>query len=77
LRNLPFGLYASTAYLTERRTPELAGIEEIEMWLVGRSEVRSTAYLKATFATTAHRLNAFAAEVIDEQPTPARQPAFA
>lgn len=40
------------------------GVEEIEMWLVGRPEVQSTAFLKKTFATVAEMLNAFVLDVL-------------
>ena len=40
------------------------GVEEIEMWLVGRPEVHTTAYLKKTFTTVAEMLNSFVLEVL-------------
>ncbi|MCZ6710530.1 MAG: LysR family transcriptional regulator [Gammaproteobacteria bacterium] len=137
LAGLPFGLYASTGYLSERGIPELsnmgehwyidavsvprfargaqrmgypiakeqfvfrsdsitgqlngaqagwgiaglpihianrhvdlqrvlldAGVEEIDMWLVGRPEVHTTAYLKKTFTTVAEMLNSFVLDVL-------------
>ena len=46
--------------------PEV-GITEIDMWLVGRREVQSTAYLRETFSTVAEMLNAFAINVLSAE----------
>ena len=40
-----------------------APIQELEMWLVARDEVRATAYLKKTFDTVGELMNAFVAKV--------------
>ena len=43
-------------------------VEEIEMWLVGRQDVRTTPYLRDAFAIIGENLNAFAAaSVLNQQ----------
>jgi DNA-binding transcriptional LysR family regulator len=63
------------------RHPELqpvlvdAGVKEIQMWLVGRPEVQSTAYLKDAFSTVAEMLNSFVLDVLNAEPQPTTQAA--
>jgi DNA-binding transcriptional LysR family regulator len=64
-----------------RRHPELVRVlpdvpdMELEMWLVGRQDVRTTPYLRDAFATAGEMLNGFVAELVTRQErdaTPAR-----
>jgi DNA-binding transcriptional LysR family regulator len=52
-----------------------AGVTEIQMWLVGRPEVQSTAYLKDAFSTVAEMLNSFVLDVLNAEPQPTTQAA--
>jgi len=54
-----------------------AGVDEIEMWLVGRPDVHTTAYLKRTFGTVADMLNSFVLELLVANPLAAERTASA
>ena len=61
IAGLPVHIASEQAGL--RRVLHDAPIQELEMWLVGRDEIRVTAYLKKTFDTVGELMNVFVAGI--------------